>query len=188
MKSATILLFFLISPLALRAQSTVDTAALMTELYMIYERDQKPRTTGDSAQYMAFIDSTNTVRIEAIINKYGWPGVSFVGEDGNTTVWAVIQHAPLELEEKYYPLMQQSVEKGESSAKHLAFLEDRILMYKGQKQKYGTQISMNHKTGAPEVWPIADEKNVDVRRAKLGLESLEEYAKNFGIDYRLPVQ
>jgi hypothetical protein len=34
--------------------------------------------------------------------------------------------------------------------------------------------------------PIDDELNVNERRASMGLEPLEEYAKRFGFIYRLP--
>ena len=36
--------------------------------------------------------------------------------------------------------------------------------------------------------PIEDEEHVNERRAKVGLGSIEEEAKNFGIDYHLPKQ
>ncbi len=42
------------------------------------------------------------------------------------------------------------------------------------------------KTGKNEFFPIEDEANVNKRRAAVGLEPLEEYAKHFGIDYVLP--
>lgn len=82
--------------------------------------------------------------------------------------------------------MKASAEKGESRPVDLAYLEDRVLMRQNKKQIYGTQVTINQKTGAQELWPIEDEKNVKVRRAKLELEPIEEYAKLFGIVYKLP--
>ena len=57
---------------------------------------------------------------------------------------------------KYLPLMEQSVGNGESGAADLALLQYRILMRQGKKQRYGSQISLNSKSGMPEIWPIED--------------------------------
>jgi hypothetical protein len=59
-------------------------------------------------------------------------------------------------------------------------------MRKGEKQKYGSQIRINPKTGMQEIWPIDDEKNVNKRRAEIGMEPMEDYARRFGIEYKLP--
>jgi hypothetical protein len=82
--------------------------------------------------------------------------------------------------------MEKSVVKGESRTGDLALLKDRILMRQGKPQQYGSQVVFNKTTGSQEFYQIADEKNVNVRRANVGLEPLEEYAKYFGIDYKLP--
>jgi hypothetical protein len=44
------------------------------------------------------------------------------------------------------------------------------------------------KTGEQIFYPIEDEKNVNMRRANVGMQPIEEYAKYFGIDYKLPTQ
>ena len=177
---------FLLSGSPLFAQTKIDTAAIIEQLAAIHDRDQKTRTTGDSADYMFYIDSTNLVQVEALLSQYGWPGKSFVGSAGNSTVFLVIQHAELPTQEKYFPLMQQSVKEGESRPSDLALLQDRILMRQEKKQIYGSQVVFNETTGSPEFWPIEDERNVNVRRAEVGLQPLEEYAEYFGIDYHLP--
>ncbi|MCX6273883.1 MAG: hypothetical protein NTV09_01580 [Bacteroidetes bacterium] len=169
------------------ASQQIDTTAIKNELAAIFERDQKTRTGSDSAAFMQYIDSCNLATIESLVAKYGWPGKSFVGAKGNYTVWLVIQHADLATQEKYLPLMKESVAKSESRPVDLAYLEDRVKMRKGERQLYGTQVSFN-KTGGQEIWPIEDEINVNARRAKLGLEPMEEYAKYFGIEYKLPVK
>jgi hypothetical protein len=82
-------------------------------------------------------------------------------------------------------MLQASVDKGESRADEMAMMHDRILMRKGEKQIYGSQVVMN-KTGGQEFYPIADEKNVNERRANVGMQPIEEYAKYFGIEYKMP--
>lgn len=185
MSELKLFLFLLIFFPGFASSQGTDTTAIKNQLVAIFDRDQKTRKGSDSAAFVQYIDSCNLVAVESLIAKYGWPGKSFVGAKGNYTIWLVIQHADLATQEKYLPMMKESVAKNESRPVDLAYLEDRIRMRKGEKQLYGTQVSFN-KTGGQEIWPIEDEKNVNTRRAKLGLEPMEEYAKYFGIEYKLP--
>lgn len=115
-----------------------------------------------------------------ILNDYGWLGKSRIGSKANQALWLVIQHANLEIQEKYLPLLKKSVETGESEGWHLAFLEDRILMRNGKNQIYGSQATWDKKINALKIYPIEDVKNVNKRREKIGLEPIEEYAKQNG--------
>jgi len=176
----------LISVKHLYGQTYEEITAIRRQLKYIHDRDQAARKGGDSAKFIRFIDSTNLEYVEQIIEKYGWPARTVFGSPANEAVWLVIQHADFPVQERYFPLMQASVEKNESSATELAYLEDRILMRQGKKQKYGTQVSYDNKTGKQELWPIEDEAHVNERRAKLWMEPLEKYALYFGIEYKLP--
>lgn len=180
-----VILLLLQIPLPLVAQLSLDTTAIISELATILERDQKTRKGSDSAAFMQYIDSCNLVRIEQLIAQYGWLGRSAVGPAGNSTFFFVIQHASLDIQLKYFPLLEASVKAGESKPSHMALMKDRILMRQGKKQLYGSQVIMNN-TGGQEFHPIEDEKNVNKRRAEMGMQPIEEYAKLFGIEYTLP--
>jgi len=182
--SISILLFFL--SLSAYSQSPLDTNAIKKELAAIYDRDQKTRSNGDSIEFISYIDSCNQAQVEKLIAAYGWMGRSTIGPVGNYTLFLVIQHADLPMQEKYFPMLEQSVDAGESRPMDLAMMQDRILMRQGKKRLYGSQVVFNKITGDQEFYPIEDEKNVNVRRAKVGLEPMEEYASHFGIDYKLP--
>ncbi len=123
-------------------------------------------------------DSLCINKVEDIIKNYGWLGKNRIGEKANQTLWLVIQHAELETQEKYLPLLKKSVDDGESQGWHYAFLKDRILMRNNKKQIYGTQAKWNKDSLRMEIYQIEDIKNVNNRRKKLGLETVEEYAKN----------
>jgi hypothetical protein len=66
---------------------------------------------------------------------------------------------------------------------------DRVKVKKHEKQIYGTQLRFikDPKTGyitdKSEFEPIEDEKNVNKRRQEVGLQPIEEYAKEMGIVY-----
>jgi len=185
MRKTFFLIFFLICGERILAQTAIDTASIKSELSAILERDQKTRTGSDSANFMRYIDSCNLAQVEKIIEKYGWLGRSVIGAGGNSTLFFVIQHADLATQLKYFPLLEKSVAEGESRPSNLALMQDRILVRQEKKQIYGSQVVLN-KTGGKEFYPIEDEKNVNIRREKMGMQPLEEYAKLFGIEYTLP--
>ncbi|HUR40463.1 MAG TPA: DUF6624 domain-containing protein [Verrucomicrobiae bacterium] len=133
----------------------------------------------------AFNDWSNVRKLDRLIDERGWPSRSVVGEKGATAAFLVIQHASLDRQKKYQPLLQAAAAKGEAPADQLALLEDRILMREGRKQKYGSQLQMNDQD-AWEFYPIENEPGVDERRKAVGLPPLADYAKELGVAYHAP--
>ncbi|HET6224753.1 MAG TPA: DUF6624 domain-containing protein [Bacteroidia bacterium] len=175
--------------------------SLIKRLDTIYDTDQKYRRQipniekkyGLNSKEMKAhwkiineVDSINLVKIEEIVNEFGWLGKDIIGSKGNSTLFLVIQHANLITLKKYLPIIQDAVKKENASPTDLALLEDRIALGEGRKQIYGSQVIRDPKTHKWIIAPIEDEKNVDERRANIGLEPLENYAKNFGIEYTHP--
>jgi len=173
---------------------------LMRELEAINESDQTNRMMMDSVgkrfgwdsremkelwTKQNEVDSLNLIRIKEIIKEYGYPGKSLVG-DQSSTAWLVIQHADLNTQEEYLPILQDAADKGELRKSSFALLVDRVRMRKGEKQLYGSQIQM--KNGKYEIYPIEDEPNVNKRRAEVGLGPLEDYVKHWGIEYKVPTE
>jgi len=130
-------------------------------------------------------DSINLIKVKKIIDTYGWLGPDEVGKQGAQTIFLVIQHADSLTQVTYVPLMREAVKKGKARPQDLALLEDRILTDQGKEQIYGSQVRTNE-AGKYEFYPIKDEPNVNKRRAAVGLQPLEEYAKYFDIKYVLP--
>lgn len=171
---------------------------LQNQLEQIYVRDQMLRQLykdaeekfGQQSDEMEYFwqlvseqDSLNEIEVVKIIEKNGWVGMSLVGGKANMTLWLVIQHAPIKTQEKYLPLLKESVLKKESSGRHLALLEDRILMRNGEPQTYGSQITTDEKTGKQVVYEIWDPEYVNQRRKKVGLGPIEDYLERWGIEW-----
>jgi hypothetical protein len=129
------------------------------------------------------IDSVNLIKVEEIIDKYGWLGADVIGEQGNITLWLVIQHSDLAVQEKYLPMMREAVKNGNAPASHLAYLEDRVAIRQGRKQIYGSQIGGDPETHICYVLPLEDPDNVDKRRAEVGLPPLSEYVIQYQIKW-----
>lgn len=133
------------------------------------------------------IDSTNLYLVERIIAKYGYPSKSLVGEPANEAIYYVIQHS--DKIDKYLPLIRKAAENNDISKKLLAMMEDRNLMYKGVEQIYGSQIKGKINSQGnwnTFLWPLKNSDSVNSWRKKVGFEqSLEEYIKSRGVEYRL---
>lgn len=144
---------------------------LQAELVEMQAADQAERT-GQSSEDG---DRERTERLTEIIDEFGWPTRSLVGTDGATAAWVIAQHSDqdVEFQERALELMREAVTDDEADPTELAYLEDRVATNRGEPQIYGTQIGCVDGEAVPG--PIADEANVDERRADAGLQPLDEY-------------
>lgn len=138
------------------------------------------------------IDGRNILLLEEIIEQYGFPGRSLVGEGGSRNAFLILQHSGSETMDKYYELVVKAGENNELAMNRVAMFQDRVLMNRGEKQIYGTQIRSerltNPETGetydSSYVWPIENPAEVNERRLSVGLDTpIEEYAAGFGVIY-----
>lgn len=183
----------------LAAKSSGFNATLAKELDALKEEDQKYRRLNDeyaskygkdSPEYQKFrrdrmqSDSLCLAKAEVIIQQYGYPGKTLVGESRQDNIWLIIQHAPLTKQEQYFPLIDAAAQKGEMRKSSWAMMVDRIRMYKGQPQIYGSQVVRDEATGGWKFHEIEDEANVNKRREEVGLEPLEVYAGRMGVVWK----
>lgn len=130
-------------------------------------------------------DSINKFKVISILDKHGWLGQDVVGESGNSALYLVIQHSDLKTQEKYLPMMREAVKNGKALGSNLAYLEDRVALGNGKKQIYGSQLYRNDTTMVFYFAPIVDERNVNKRRASVGLNTIEDRAREFGFEYEI---
>ncbi|PKV52609.1 putative membrane protein YphA (DoxX/SURF4 family) [Aquimarina sp. MAR_2010_214] len=157
---------------------------LKAQLDSIMKLDQDGRSSGEiSWEEQKIVDSTNTIFIEEVFKKYGYPGKTLVGEGTNIAAWLVIQHS--DKIGAYLPLIKEAGEKGELDKKSVAMMEDRYLVQQGLEQIYGSQV-VNLKSNSL-IWPIKDAESVNERRKEVGFtETIEEYSERLlGISYKM---
>lgn len=170
-----------------RSERNYDKA-LITRLQAIHQRDQKPRhdflfayqtkavdLLDSLVREMQIADSVNLIEIQDILQTYGYPSKTIVGTN-NSVIWLVIQHSDVEFQKAYYPMLRKAAEEGELSWDNIALLEDRIAMHEGRAQRYGSQVVENSE-GELVIYTLLDKDSVDIWRAAVGLNPLEEYAK-----------
>lgn len=160
-----------------RFRQSLKKPELYDELIRRMQADQRVRQgpTADPAE-MRRIDDDNTAWLKRVVADHGWPTISLVGEEGELAAFLIIQHASpkqeLEFQKKCLDLMKAALEKKDVRATSVAYLTDRVLMYEGKPQVYGTQFVLKDGTYQPH--PIEDEEHVDARRAALGLPPMAE--------------
>jgi hypothetical protein len=166
---------------------------LMAVLTRIQEEDQLYRrgfggsqnglTEQELIAKMMEADARNLKEIIDILDSRGYPGRSRVGGRLNSTAWLVIQHADPATQEMYLPMMRDAAEQDEMPKSNLALLIDRIRMHKNEKQIYGSQVRREEGTGGWTLHPIENPDAVNVRRAEMGLAPIEDYLKNWSLDW-----
>ena len=131
-----------------------------------------------------FQDSISKKFVEKILNEYGWPAISTVGEQISHSFWLLVQHMDkdITLQKKALELLKQATEKNEADPKDLAYLEDRILIAENKKQKYGTQWKIEK--GELLMSPVREINELEKRRKEVGLSTLDEQLEQLKIEYK----
>ncbi len=169
--------------LAALLQKIGEKDQLYRDKYIAAEKKYGPnaKETLAIADSMVKSDKENITLVSKIIDEHGWLSSEFVGIEGSQNLFLVIQHADLKTQEKYLPLLQEAVQNGNANSIDLAYLEDRIAVRNGRKQRYGTQASWNAALQTYVIDPIEDEANVNKRRAALGMSTIEAYLKELNL-------
>jgi hypothetical protein len=127
---------------------------------------------------METVHLENAERLEAIINRFGWPGVSFVGEEGAEAAFIIAQHAISNpaFQRKCLALLGPAVMASDVPARHEAYLGDRIRFNERRPQVYGTIFDWDEH-GEMSPWPLEKPAAVDERRAVVGLPPLADHVR-----------
>lgn len=166
----------------LRERCFQITAMYMTdqEARMRIIKLSNERETGElmhAIHEMGEIDRHNTREMKKMVLAYGWPTISEYGQSFAGMAHILVQHADHDLpfQRKVLRLMTPMVDRGDVDATSYAYLWDRVAVNSKQKQRYGTQ---GYFEGRKYILrPVEDPKNLDKRRAKVGLGTSKDYIK-----------
>lgn len=127
---------------------------------------------------MQAVHEANARELETIIAAIGWPTPEFVGDEGAEAAWLIAQHAiglP-QFQRKCLELLKAAAAAGQAPAWQMAMMLDRVRIYEGRPQVYGTQFDWDD-DGQMSPRTIENPSSVDQRRAEVGLEPLEAAIK-----------
>jgi len=171
-------------------KTKLETLLMEDQLFRRLYQDAEKKFGQDSSEMEYFwkVVEEQDERIEIefikILEKYGWLGVNQVGRLANGALFSIIQHSSIQTKEKYAPLMKESVLKNQSQPLHYARLIDRILVNDKKPQIYGSQTTRDE-NGNAVFFEIEKPKYVNQRRKEIGLEEIEYFAKERGIEWNI---
>lgn len=156
---------------------------LRDELLSLLEQDRRTReqlaSTGELFEAyhpkMEEVHKKNARRLVEIYEEYGWPGKGLVGEDGAEAAWIIFQHniGEPEMFRRFLPILENEAEKREIEPSWYAKTVDRIRVFEGKPQIYGTNFDWDE-GGNLSPWPIENPETVNNRRKKVGLPPIKE--------------
>lgn len=153
-------------------------------LETVRRNDQKfrsiedPSLLEDNKEEQRILDKENLRIVDSFFNIYGYPNPKLIGIKAMIGLNSVIQHAPLEIQEKYFGYVCKAYEKGDVPGETLALLEDRIIIRNNRKQYYGTQLVVYKNKYIP--YPLVNVDSLFLYRKKMKMPwSMEYYLKRF---------
>ncbi|WP_268225135.1 serine hydrolase domain-containing protein [Sinomicrobium oceani] len=159
--------------------ATLSHPGLRNELKRMWKRDQDLVGQWEAQKKVV---AQNTMQLDKIIERYGWPTRGMVGKDGVWMAWAIAQHShDLGFQKRCLELLKNTLDTDQPEPLLYAELHDRICRNTGQKQTYGQAII--EEKGNKRFYPIANETEVDARRKALGLPPLKVYANTNYVAY-----
>lgn len=125
------------------------------------------------------MDEESTTFMVRVVEEFGLPTIPLVGKKASLFAWLLVQQsANLDFQKKYLALLKKAG-KVDILPEHAVYLEDRILVYEGKPQVYGTQVFKNKTTENWEPYPLASKDDVDNLRETVGLDTLDNCLKSF---------
>ena len=102
---------------------------------------------------------------------HGWPDEAIAGKDGAEAAWLIVQHAigEPEFQREMLRLLRASGTAKRVPLWQAAYLEDRIAMYEGRPQRFGTQWIDDPIDGRIRPWSLAEPDRVNELRTAMGL-------------------
>ncbi|MEM6292018.1 MAG: DUF6624 domain-containing protein [Myxococcota bacterium] len=125
--------------------------------------------------HMEHVHLEHAARLSDLIDDIGWPNVELVGAEAAEAAWLILQHAismPA-LQRRGLALLETEAAHDRAEASNVAMLEDRIRVFEGRAQRFGTQFDWDA-NGQLSPHPIEDPAGVDARRREVGLPPLDE--------------
>lgn len=118
---------------------------------------------------MEAVHKTNAKGLREIIASIGYPGISKVGEKASEAAWLIVQHAISEPDfmQQCYQMMVDN--KEDVNLANIAYLYDRIQVFKSKPQLYGTQLTTDN-----VIYPVSNKDSLNEERMKMNLPALAQ--------------
>jgi len=116
----------------------------------------------------------NASRLRQIIAVFGWPGHALVGEKGARAAWRIALHSISEpaFMRQCRDLLDAATQKKDAPRWQFAIMDDRIRVYEGRPQRYGTQLRVGEQGLEPH--PLENGSRINSMRMQAGLPPMAQ--------------
>lgn len=138
--------------------------------------DLEVRTDFQSAAgaYVSQVDAINTAELKRILQEYSWADIIEGDPQLFKTAFHVVQHSPDKaFRAEVLAEIGPYAERGEIDGQEYALMYDRVELAAGRQQLYGSQYKCVD--GQYDVHDLKDPEGVDARRARMGMQPLQDY-------------
>lgn len=124
---------------------------------------------------MEAVHDENAALLLRAFDAIGWPGRRDYGDDGAGAAFLILQHAigHPELQRRGLALILDAIPEGQANPLDAAYLSDRIAMFEGREQTFGTQFDWDS-NGQLSPARVRDPETLDERRASVGLPPMAD--------------
>ena len=144
---------------------------LQTELIDMCQREECLRmqltknSTPELERQVMKVDHEHLCRLQEIIDEYGLPSYSAVGEKGAYAFWLLVQHIPdLPFQRRCYALLEEFLQGNHAAPQDVEYLKERICIASGEASENNQNekcpvFSMRCLSNYEEFFEINKEKN-----------------------------
>lgn len=157
---------------------SVDCDQVRYYLIQAFDTDQGVRNGIVSYGTMEEVDQANQELLISILQCCGPEKIVSAGDRATMATFLILQHAPNDLQLKYFDLLEKWAKEGIIPARTFVLMIDRIRMFQNKPQLFGSQISTDE-DGVSRLYKVDDLQKVKHRRDSLRMELLEDYLLRF---------
>jgi len=152
-------------------------------LQQVVSEDQTKKSDSEKLHKLY---ETHAVKLCEILKTKGWPLTATVDRIGVAAAFFILKNAAtFEIQRDLLPVISAAVKKDPAQKPEFAGLYDRLRVSAGMKQIFGTQAVS--RGGFLILYPVADEKHLDERRAEFGLSTMDENIRSLERTYGRPL-
>jgi hypothetical protein len=151
-----------------------------TQLLAMRARDEQVRAelAADGSLFEGYhprmeeVHRANAQELRSVIQEHGWPDEALVGPEGAEAAWLIAQHSIGEPDfmRRCRALLDEASSLGRVPRWQFAYIDDRIRVFEGKPQRFGTQIDLRPE--GPQVHELEDASQVDAWRKEAGLPAI----------------
>lgn len=123
------------------------------------------------------VDHPHQQALIEMLPPEGWFLRSQYGDEASNAAFLIVQHADVDLQERFLPVLEPLAASGEVEGRAYAMMFDRVALRRDRAQRYGSQVVCENGRYVP--YRLEEPNRVDELRAQLGMNTMAENLTRF---------